>query len=259
MIYSIKNATPRELLRLVRQEVQTTVSGKENKQTSVISITNTLLNRCNPGSTQDFHPVCIYPLNRFPSTQGERDGERRRNWREQEIGQVVKKRFKWGRSPYTRALKRRIRRNWQETRVVGDGKEASQLEQEEARLEGSFDVDGERLTARGAAELNLRPPVRPALRFPRTVGKLSRSSSSLLNLHLLLSPFPYRSVSSGLSNSTLSLSLSRHNVRQLPGNRRHPQGLCPRWFAVRQEMHQAYVDPWLYIARDLVNWPVYVT
>lgn len=94
---------------------------------------------------------------------------------------------------------------------------------------------------------------RPALRFPRTVGKLSRSSSSLLSLHPLLFPFPYRSVLSGLSNSTPSLSLSRHNVRQLPGDRRHPQGLRPRWFAVRQEMHQAYVEPWLYIAQDLVN------
>lgn len=188
-----------------------------------------------------------------------RDGERRHNWREQEMGQVVKKRFKRNRSPYTRALRCRIRRDWQGTKVVGDGKDTSPLVQEEARLEGSLDVDGERLTARGAAELNLRSPVRPALRFPRTVGKLSRSSSSLLNPHPLLSPFLYYSVSSGLSNSTLPLSLSRHNVRQLPRDRRHPQGLRPRWFAVRQEMHQAYVEPCLYITRNFMNWPVYLT
>ena len=77
MIYSIKNATPRELLRLVRQEVQTIVSEK-GEQTNVSYLSSEYpLNRCNPGGTQDLHPVCIYPLNRFPSTQGESE-----RWRE---------------------------------------------------------------------------------------------------------------------------------------------------------------------------------
>ena len=76
-IYSTKNAAPRELLRLVRQEVQTIVSEK-GEQTNVSYLSSEYpLNRCNPGGTQDLHPVCIYPLNRFPSTQGESE-----RWRE---------------------------------------------------------------------------------------------------------------------------------------------------------------------------------
>lgn len=63
----------------------------EQKNVSYLSIVNTLLNRCNPGSTQDLHPVCVYPLNRFPSAQGERE-------REMERGDVIDASTRPGRS-----------------------------------------------------------------------------------------------------------------------------------------------------------------